>query len=52
MDVYFLDDGIPVSLVDSGSDAFDVEDISGVDANISNPTVWGLVITNLNYPSG
>ena len=36
VDVYFLDDGIPVSLVDSGSYAFDAGDISGVDANISN----------------
>ena len=38
VDVYFLDDGMPVSLVSSGGDAFDEGDIVDI-----NSTIFGLV---------
>ena len=41
VDVYFLDDGLPVSLATSGTHRFDVGDIIDVNATISNLTQMG-----------
>ena len=42
IDVYFLDDGMPVEITTSGPDRFDVGDISDVNATISNLSQVGI----------